>query len=191
MSTSSATLAAQPARRGSSRLARRKALEGYLYISPFLIGFLIFTAYPLLASFYLSFTSYNILSAPTWIGLENYQRAFTQDPQFWASLGRTIRYALLVVPIGLICSLLAAMLLNHGHRVERRHVLGRHELEIEGMSCGHCVAAVSEALTELPGVSVDQVRIGAAQVTYHPDQVSPEQIVLAVEDAGYAAHAKG
>ena len=64
------------------------------------------------------------------------------------------------------------------------------ELEIAGMSCGHCVAAVSEALTELPGVSVDQVRIGAAQISYHPDQVSPEQILLAVEDAGYSAQAK-
>ena len=50
MSTSSATLAAQSARRRSSPLARRKAIEGYLYISPFLLGFLIFTAYPLLAS---------------------------------------------------------------------------------------------------------------------------------------------
>lgn len=114
MSTSSATLAAQPARRGSSPLARRKALEGYLYISPFLLGFLIFTAYPLITSFYLSFTSYNILSAPQFIGLENYSRAFSGDPQFWASLSRTGRYALMVVPLGIICSLLAAMLLNQG-----------------------------------------------------------------------------
>jgi multiple sugar transport system permease protein len=114
VSTSSATLTAQSARRRSSPLARRKAIEGYLYISPFLLGFLIFTAYPLLASFYLSFTSYNIISDPTWIGLENYQRAFTQDPQFWASLGRTLKYAALVVPIGIVCSLLAAVLLNQG-----------------------------------------------------------------------------
>lgn len=114
MSTSSATLAAPTVRRGSSPLARRKAIQGYLYISPFLLGFLIFTAYPLLTSFYLSFTSYNILSAPTFIGLENYSRAFTQDAQFWASLGRTGRYALMVVPLGIICSLLAAMLLNQG-----------------------------------------------------------------------------
>ena len=69
--------------------------------------------------------------------------------------------------------------------------MNKLELEIEGMSCGHCVAAVSEALTELPGVSVDDVRIGTAQVSYYPDQVSPDQIVLAVEDAGYAAQAKG
>jgi multiple sugar transport system permease protein len=114
VSTSSTTLAAQPARRGSSPLARRKALEGYLYISPFLLGFLIFTAYPLITSFYLSFTSYNILSAPQFIGLENYSRAFSGDPQFWASLSRTGRYALMVVPLGIICSLLAAMLLNQG-----------------------------------------------------------------------------
>jgi len=116
VSTSSATLAARPARRGGSSLARRKAIEGYLYIAPFLIGFLIFTAYPLLASFYLSFTNYNIISPPVWAGLENYQRAFTGDPQFWASLGRTARYAALVVPLGIICSLGAAMLLNQGYK---------------------------------------------------------------------------
>ena len=116
MSTTSATFGAQTARRRSSPLTRRKAIEGYLYISPFLLGFLIFTAYPLLASLYLSFTSYNILSEPGWVGLENYQRAFTQDNQFWASLGRTFRYALLVVPLGIVASLLAAMLLNQGFR---------------------------------------------------------------------------
>ena len=64
------------------------------------------------------------------------------------------------------------------------------ELEIEGMSCGHCVAAVSEALKELPGVNVENVRIGAAQLTYEPDQVSPDEILLAVEDAGYSAQTR-
>lgn len=68
--------------------------------------------------------------------------------------------------------------------------MNKIELEIEGMSCEHCVAAVTEALGDLPGVSVDAVRIGAAQLQYDPGQVSPEQIALAVEDAGYAAHAK-
>jgi len=116
VSTSSATLAAQPARRGSSTLARRKALEGYLYISPFLIGFLIFTAYPLFASLYLSFTNYNIISPPVWAGLENYQRAFTGDDLFWSSLARTGKYALYIVPLGIACSLGAAMLLNQGYR---------------------------------------------------------------------------
>ena len=52
--------------------------------------------------------------------------------------------------------------------------MNKMELEIEGMSCNHCVAAVAEALGELPGVSVDNVRIGEAQVSYHPDRVSPQ-----------------
>ena len=68
--------------------------------------------------------------------------------------------------------------------------MSKLELEIEGMSCGHCVAAVSEALGELDGVSVENVRIGSAEVSYQPELVSPEQIVLAVEDAGYTAQAK-
>ena len=68
--------------------------------------------------------------------------------------------------------------------------MSKLELEIEGMSCGHCVAAVSEALKELPGVNVDRVTIGAAEVSYEPAHVSPEQIVLAVEDAGYNAQPK-
>ncbi len=114
MSTSSSALAAQPARRGSSPLTRRRAIEGYLYISPFLLGFLIFTAYPLVMSFYLSFTNYNIISDPVWAGLENYRRAFFEDDLFWSSLGRTGKYALWVVPLGIVCSLLAAMLLNQG-----------------------------------------------------------------------------
>jgi copper ion binding protein len=69
--------------------------------------------------------------------------------------------------------------------------MNKMELDIEGMSCDHCVAAVAEALGELPGVTVDNVRIGEAQVSYHPAQVSPDQIVLAVEDAGYTAHPRG
>ena len=52
--------------------------------------------------------------------------------------------------------------------------MNKLDLEIQGMSCGHCVAAVKEALGELPGVNVDRVDIGTAQVTYQPDQVSPE-----------------
>jgi copper chaperone len=68
--------------------------------------------------------------------------------------------------------------------------MSKLELEIQGMSCGHCVAAVSEALGDLDGVNVEAVRIGSAEVEYRPELVSPEQIVLAVEDAGYSAQPK-
>ena len=64
------------------------------------------------------------------------------------------------------------------------------ELEIDGMSCGHCVAAVSEALRELPGVTVERVAIGSAALTYEPAEVSVDDIMLAVGDAGYAAQPK-
>jgi len=112
-----ATIAQPLARhRTESALARREAIEGLLYISPFLLGFLIFTAYPMIASFYLSFTKYNILNPPTWIGLENYQEAFFKDEQFWNSLRRTGVFALLNVTLGVIGSLGAALLLNQRFR---------------------------------------------------------------------------
>lgn len=89
-------------------------MAGYLYISPFLVGFAVFTAYPLLASLYLSFTNYNLISPPTFAGLDNYTHAFTGDNLFWSSLGRTGQYALLVVPLGVLASLGAALLLSQG-----------------------------------------------------------------------------
>ena len=64
------------------------------------------------------------------------------------------------------------------------------ELEIEGMSCGHCVAAVSNALREIPGVDVESVKIGSARLRFEPDRVTTEQIILAVADAGYSAQTK-
>lgn len=60
---------------------------------------------------------------------------------------------------------------------------------IEGMSCGHCVAAVKGALERLDGVDVRDVQIGSATVAYDPARVSPERIAGAVEEEGYAAQA--
>lgn len=68
--------------------------------------------------------------------------------------------------------------------------MSKLELNIEGMSCGHCVAAVSQALRELPGVNVENVSLGSAALTYQPEKVSVDEIKLAVEDAGYAAQEK-
>jgi multiple sugar transport system permease protein len=87
-------------------------LWGYIFIGPWLIGLLAFVAGPILASLYLSFTTYDILSPPQWVGLENYRRAFFDDPLFWPSLGRTFYFAVFVVPLGLVGSLILAMLLN-------------------------------------------------------------------------------
>jgi multiple sugar transport system permease protein len=92
--------------------ARREALEGYVCLAPWAIGFVVFIAAPIVTSLYLSLTDSDVLSPPKWVGLANYERAFLGDDLFWSSLGRTFYYALLVVPVGIVGSLLAAMLLN-------------------------------------------------------------------------------
>jgi copper chaperone len=60
-------------------------------------------------------------------------------------------------------------------------------LHIAGMSCGHCLKAVNQALASLPGVSIDSVRIGRADLRFDDRQIQPAQITAAVEDAGYSA----
>jgi multiple sugar transport system permease protein len=93
-------------------LRRREAIAGLLFVSPWLLSLLIFTTYPVLAAVYLSFTEYNILEPPRWVGLENYQKLFTNDPAFWLSVGNTTYYALISVPLRLILALLLALVLN-------------------------------------------------------------------------------
>lgn len=58
-------------------------------------------------------------------------------------------------------------------------------IQIDGMTCGHCVSRVQKALTRVEGIHVDQVEIGSARVSYEPGQVSPQRIREAVEDAGF------
>jgi multiple sugar transport system permease protein len=92
-------------------LARREALSFYILILPWLLGFLGFLAYPMLRSLYLSFTSYNLLSPPQWVGFGNYERIFA-DADFWQSLKVTFLYALGSVPGGSIIALALAMVLS-------------------------------------------------------------------------------
>lgn len=86
--------------------------SGLLFISPWLIGFLTFTLYPFLQSIYLSFTKYDIVNPPKWVGTANYQSLFTADPVFWQSLVITLRYAVVAVPVAIIAGVSLALLLN-------------------------------------------------------------------------------
>jgi multiple sugar transport system permease protein len=95
-----------------SKITRREEIEGYLFISPWLIGFIIFTLFPIALSIYLSFTDYKYVSAPKWIGLENYERALFKDPLFWHTLKTTLMFAAMSLPLNLILSLGVALLLN-------------------------------------------------------------------------------
>ena len=92
--------------------ARREAVEGYLYISPWIVGFLVFTLGPMLASLYYSLTTYNILSEPHFSGLANYVAIFTHDRLFRVALSRTAYYAVASVALGVGGSLLLAVLLD-------------------------------------------------------------------------------
>ncbi|HZQ99124.1 MAG TPA: sugar ABC transporter permease [Chloroflexota bacterium] len=95
-----------------SSFRRREAVEGYLYLLPWIVGFAAFVAGPILASLYLSFNKYNVILAPEFVGAKNYVDALTRDDLFIPSIVRTFYYVVLVVPVGLALSLWAAMLLN-------------------------------------------------------------------------------
>jgi multiple sugar transport system permease protein len=98
-----------------TRRQRREALEGVLFASPWLIGFFLFTAGPMIASFLMSFTRWNGITPfreIEWVGSENYARLAAHDPSFRKALYNTAFYALFSVPIGMATALGMALLLN-------------------------------------------------------------------------------
>lgn len=95
-------------RRGLSREAR----WGIFFVTPWVIGFLIFTLGPVMASLGLSFMDYELITAPTWRGLGNYVELLTRDRLFGLSLYNTVYYTLFSVPLGLMAAFLLALLLN-------------------------------------------------------------------------------
>lgn len=94
-----------------SPMAKREERYFYLCISPWIAGFLIFTAGPIVASLFFSFCNYDVVTPPNWIGIQNYKRLIS-DPLFWQSLKVTSYFSLASVPLGIILSLIIAILLN-------------------------------------------------------------------------------
>jgi multiple sugar transport system permease protein len=103
--------AAPPRRRFRMTMRKREAIFGYIFLLPWIIGFLGFLVGPMIASIFLSFTNYKMISAPVWIGLANYQRMFT-DQFVFHSLRVTSVFTLFAVPLGLITAMGVAVLLN-------------------------------------------------------------------------------
>lgn len=99
-------------RQRMTRQERRNQLLGLLFISPWLLGFLILALIPLIMSFYYGLTRYDLISEPRFIGFDNYRRLFTSDPDFWTVIYNTFYYVLLGVPIGAFVAFLIANLLN-------------------------------------------------------------------------------
>jgi len=92
----------------------KRNLTGYIFLTPWLIGLLIFTVGPILASLYLSFTRYDLLTSPEWAGTFNYERLLTRDTRFMQSLQVTATYVAFSVPFQLIVALGIAIVLNRG-----------------------------------------------------------------------------
>ena len=100
----------------SSRRIPTTAL-GVLFALPWLVGFLVFQLYPILASGYYSFTEYSLFDSPTWIGLENYRELF-DDERFWKSIYNTLYMTVIGVPLGLALALVCALALNTPSRLQ-------------------------------------------------------------------------
>jgi multiple sugar transport system permease protein len=100
-----------PGRRGSS-LMRQEAIDGYLCVLPWVLGFVLFTAGPMIASAVLAFTEYDISFAPNFNGLANFRQIIGGDPLFWKSLANTAFYTFIFVPLHLAIALTAALALN-------------------------------------------------------------------------------
>jgi len=101
---------ALPVRRNQQR--RKNALLGYLFILPAIIGLGLFVVYPMVTSLYHSFTEWNGLTPARWIGLDNYTEMFTNDPKFWSSVGVTLLWVVMSVPITMITALGLAVLVD-------------------------------------------------------------------------------
>jgi multiple sugar transport system permease protein len=101
---------------------KRETVWFYLMVSPWLFSFIVFLGGPMLASLYLSFTDYGLLTPPHWIGVGNYVRMFTEDPLFWKVLWNTTYYTVVSVAVTTVVSIALAALLNkplRGMRVYR------------------------------------------------------------------------
>jgi len=99
-------------RKFHQRLGFAEAVQGWLFVAPAVLGFVIFNAIPVLASFGLSFTKYDIVSAPTFVGLDNYVRLLTRDPLFGKSAGITLYYAALSIPLSIFVAYVIALLMS-------------------------------------------------------------------------------
>src|SRR5919107_829919 len=110
-----------PAREAERRQRRRRSalrrqLVALAFMSPWIIGFSLFYVYPMAASLYFSFTHYDILSEPTWVGLDNYRFMFTSDAQFWPSVRNTVWIIVFLVPLQVLFAVGSAIVLT---RVKR------------------------------------------------------------------------
>ena len=102
---------------GRRRRISDETAAGWISISPWIIGFLLFTAWPVAASLYFSFTKYNVVESPHWIGLDNYRELLGDDDRFFKSVRNTVVYSALYVPLHVATAMGVALLLNQARKM--------------------------------------------------------------------------
>ena len=107
-----APVPSRPAPAPATRRRRRRDGAAWVFLSPWLIGAALLTVGPMVASLILSFTDYDLFTSPEFVGTANYERMFLEDPRFWKSVGVTLNYVLVAVPLKLAVALGIALLLN-------------------------------------------------------------------------------
>src|SRR5215207_6257930 len=106
-------------RRGMSPLTRRNLMHALVFIAPWIIGFCLFTAYPILASLVYSFTDHDVLTPSEFVGIANYRDLLTTDHLFFTAVKNTLYFAVVSIPLNIVLGIALALLLN---------------LEVRGMS---------------------------------------------------------
>lgn len=116
LSETSAPAPMPPAAAPRAKRRQRRDGAAWVFLSPWLIGAALLTIGPMIASLVLSFTDYDLFTAPEFVGTANYERMFFEDPRFWKSVGVTLNYVLVAVPLKLAVALGIALLLNRARR---------------------------------------------------------------------------
>lgn len=107
-----ATSAPLPYKKQRMTQRSRNTINGLLFASPWILGLFMFWIYPTLASFYYSFTQFNAVQTPRWVGLRNYIELFTNDRIFWSAVYNTFYFAILSIPLAILFAFALAMMLN-------------------------------------------------------------------------------
>jgi multiple sugar transport system permease protein len=174
-------------RSGMSSRDRRSLVTGLLFVSPWIIGFLVFTVFPLVYSFYISLTRYDLIRDPVFIGAANYSELFFEDAQFWKVVYNTVYYVLISVPLSLGFSFLVANLLNT--RVTGRSFF-RAVMYIPAIVPGICAAMVWLFLLNIQYGAVNGMLqawgLPAIPFLSNPELTKPSLILVAVWATGNA-----
>ncbi|MFG3024058.1 carbohydrate ABC transporter permease [Streptomyces sp. NPDC048254] len=156
MTTTAAPPVTAPASASSRKRPGRGERHGsaYVFLSPWILGVVLLTLAPMAVSLYLSFTDYNLFDAPRWVGLRNYTDMFTADPRYGRSVGTTLLYVVVAVPLKLALALGVALLLRSTHRAKGFYRSAFYAPSLLGASMS--IALVWRALYN-DGGTVDEV----------------------------------